>query len=240
MYGRIRRIHLVGIGGSGKSGLAEGPSNLGHPVSGSGGKGGGAGPKARVSRGGHLPPNFSAKSLWTHSVITAAIGKMLSDRLGMAVSDEAFLSGLMHAIGIMVEMQWDRARLIDVVQKVGADAQGIPANDMCQAEEQVLGANHQQFGAGLCAKWKFPNNFSMVTGFHHKPLEAPPESRTLPCLIYVADRLAAETGRGFRMDLATLDLDPAVLDALKLTTDELAALRAELPEALKSVESMLS
>ena len=32
--------------------------------------------------------------------------KMLSDRLGLSVSDEAFLSGLMHDIGIMVEMQW--------------------------------------------------------------------------------------------------------------------------------------
>ena len=195
---------------------------------------------AKLFRGGDLTPNFSAKSLWTHSVVTAAIAKMLSDRLSMSVSDEAFLSGLMHDIGIMVEMQWDRARLIDVVQKVGADATGVPANDMCQSEEAVLGANHQQFGAGLCAKWKFPNNFAMVTGFHHRPLEAPPESRTLPCLIYIADRLAAETGQGFRMDLTSTEIDPAVMEALKLTSDDLAAFRAELPEALKSVESMLS
>ncbi len=195
---------------------------------------------AKLFRGGDLTPNFSAKNLWTHSVITAAIAKMLADRLGLAVSDEAFLSGLMHDIGIMVEMQWDRARLIDVVQKVGADAQGVPATDMCQAEEAVLGANHQQFGAGLCAKWKFPNNFALVTGFHHKPLEAPPESRTLPCLIYVADHLAAETGQGFRMDLMSAEIDPLVMEALKLTSDDLSAFRQQLPEALKSVESMLS
>ena len=92
----------------------------------------------------------------------------------------------------------------------------------------------------MCAKWKFPANFALVTGFHHNPLQAPPESRTLPCLIYVADRLAAETGRGFRMDLLDTQLDPEVLDLLKLTTDDLNAFRAELPEALKSVESMLS
>jgi len=35
MYGRIRRIHLVGIGGSGMSGIAEVLLNLGYPVSGS-------------------------------------------------------------------------------------------------------------------------------------------------------------------------------------------------------------
>lgn len=195
---------------------------------------------AKLFRGGELSGQFSAKSLWTHSVITAATSKMLADRIGMGISDEAFLSGLMHDIGIMVEMQWDRARLIEVLQKVGADAEGIPAVEMTQIEEQILGANHQHFGAGLCGKWKFPGNFAMVTGFHHRPLEAPTESRTLPCLIYVADRLAGETGQGFRLDLPNLDISPDVLDALKLTSDDVASFRQELPERLKSVESMLN
>ena len=35
MYGRFRRIHLVGIGGSGMSGIAEVLLNLGYNVSGS-------------------------------------------------------------------------------------------------------------------------------------------------------------------------------------------------------------
>ncbi len=195
---------------------------------------------AKLFRGGELTPTFSARGLWTHSVYTAAIAKMLSDRLGLSVSDEAFLSGLMHDIGIMVEMQWDRARLIDVVQKVGPDARGVPAVDMCQAEEEVLGANHQHFGAGLCAKWKFPANFAMVTGFHHRPLEAPPEARTLPCLIYIADRLAAELGQGFRMDLTSTAIDPAVMEAVRLSPESLAEFKNGLPEALKSVESMLT
>jgi HD-like signal output (HDOD) protein len=191
---------------------------------------------AKLFRGGELTPTFSAKSLWTHSVVTAAIAKMLSDRLGFAVSDEAFLSGLIHDIGIMVEMQWDRARLIEVIQKVGTDGK----TDLCQAEEAVFGANHQHFGAGLCAKWKFPGNFALVTGFHHKPLEAPAEARTLPALIYIADRLAAETGQGFRLDLPSVHIDPAVMEVVKLTSDDLAAFKSEMGEGLKSVESMLS
>lgn len=195
---------------------------------------------AKLFRGGELTPTFSARGLWTHSVYTAAIAKMLADKQGMTVSDEAFLCGLMHDIGIMVEMQWDRARLIDVVQKVGPDAKGVPAVDMCQAEETVLGANHQQFGAGLCVKWKFPPIFAMVTGFHHKPLEAPPEARMLPCLVYIADRLAAETGQGFRMDLTSTAIDPAVMEAVRLSPEALAEFRNGLPEALKSVESMLT
>src|SRR6185295_11066693 len=82
---------------------------------------------AKLFRGGELAPNFSAKLLWTHSVVTAATCKMLADRIGLACADEAFLSGLIHDIGIMVEMQYDRNRLIEVVQKTAADDNGVPA-----------------------------------------------------------------------------------------------------------------
>ena len=194
---------------------------------------------AKLFRGGDLTPNFSAKMLWTHSVTTAAAAKMLCDRLGFAVSDEAFLAGLIHDIGVMVEMQYDRNKLIEVVQRVGADEGGVPALSMIEAEEAVYGANHQSFGAGLCTKWKFPASLALVTGYHHRPLELSPDTRTLPTMIFVADRLAAEAGT-FRLDLPDLTVNSDVLDTLKMTTDKLNQLRQELPEHLKSVESMLS
>jgi putative nucleotidyltransferase with HDIG domain len=195
---------------------------------------------AKLFRGGDLTPNFSARSLWMHSVATAACAKMLSDRMGFAASDEAFLSGLMHDIGIMVEMQYDRNRLIDVVQRVGADKQGIPALDMRELEEAVFNANHQHFGAALCAKWKFPAAFALVTRHHHSPMDLSYDQRALPAIVYVADRLAAEVGGGFRLDLTSTEICPEVRDSLKLTTQLIDDLRRDLPEHLKSVESMLS
>lgn len=198
---------------------------------------------AKLFRGGDLTPNFSAKSLWLHSVATAASAKMLSDRMGFAASDEAFLCGLIHDIGIMVEMQYDRTKLIEVVQRLGADSNGVPAIDMLEVEESVFGANHQHFGAALCAKWKFPKAFAVVTGHHHWPMDLPSDSRTLPAVVYVADRLAADLGAasgGCRLDLPNTDIHPEVRDTLKLTTQMIEDLRRDLPEHLKSVETMLA
>jgi putative nucleotidyltransferase with HDIG domain len=195
---------------------------------------------AKLFRGGDLTPNFSARALWMHSVSTAACAKMLSDRMGFAASDEAFLSGLIHDIGIMVEMQFDRNRLIDVVQRVGASPEGIPAQDMRRIEESVFSANHQQFGAALCAKWKFPAAFAVVTGHHHWPMDLPQDQRTLPSIVYVADRLSADLTGGFRLDLPSTEIAPEVRDSLKLTAQLLDDLRRDLPEHLKSVESMLA
>jgi HD-like signal output (HDOD) protein len=193
----------------------------------------------KLFRGGELTPVFSARDLWEHSVQTAATTKLISDSLKMGLGDEAFLAGLVHNIGQMVEMQFDRNKLIEVIRKVAPDTTGIPQEDMLLVEEQIFGANHQHFGAGLCEKWKFPSNFVAVTGFHHRPLELDRERRTLTCMVYLADRLVGQMEGAYRLDLMSLDIDPAVLSELGMSSEKLATLRDQLPEHLNSVADIL-
>lgn len=194
---------------------------------------------AKLFRGGDLMPNFSARDLWSHSNATAAASKMLASAMKLGLTDEAFLAGLIHDLGIMVEMQFDRTRLIEVLRRVGADNKGIPATDMLAAEQGVFEATHQDFGAGLCEKWKFPRSFALVTGYHHRPLELSSDSRLLPCLVYVADRLAADAVGTFRQDLLTTTIDQHVLDELKLTEAKINEIRATLTANAKDVVSIL-
>jgi putative nucleotidyltransferase with HDIG domain len=195
---------------------------------------------AKLFRGGELTPDFAARDLWMHSMSTAATTKLIADELHFALADEAFLGGLIHDIGIMVEMQADRNKLIEVLSKLGTTPKGVPTQEMLAVEEQIFGANHQHFGAGLCDKWKFPRNFTLVTGHHHNPLEAPPENRTLVSIVYLADRLAIEATTGFRLDLTSTALDPAVLDQLKLTAGQIEGIRKALPDHLKNAEGMFT
>lgn len=194
---------------------------------------------AKLFRGGELTPNFSAKILWEHSVAVAATTKLLSAKLKFGLGDEAFLSGLMHDIGVMVEMQFDRNKLIEVLAQIGSDSQGIPATSIIEAEDSVFGANHQNFGAGLCEKWRFPKPFAYVAGYHHRPLELPPENRTLASMVYIADRLVAEQGQTFRLDLVDTNMASDVRDLLKLSDEKLAEMRTELPEHLKNAGNLL-
>lgn len=194
---------------------------------------------AKLFRGGELTPNFSARDLWNHSTAVAATCKVLADTLKLGLADEAFLAGLIHDIGIMVEMQYDRNKLIEVFDKIGADSLGIPANSMIEVETLVFGASHQDFGAGLAEKWKFPQTFKLVAGYHHRPMELPAETRTLTALVYIADRLAAECSKGFRLDLTNTEIDSQVCDALRLTPEKLAEIKKKLPEHLKNVGSVL-
>ena len=195
---------------------------------------------AKLFRGGELTPNFSARDLWVHSNATAVLSKVLCDKLRLSLGDEAFLAGLMHDLGIMVEMQFDRSKLIEVVERVSPNPDGLPVEDMLEVENQMFGANHQLFGAALCQKWKFPKTFEMVSAFHHNPIKCPSEHRKLVGIIAVADILAAEASQGFRLDRMTTEIPAEVCDLIGLGKDTLSGIRENLNELIENANSLLT
>jgi HD-like signal output (HDOD) protein len=194
----------------------------------------------KLFRGGELCPKFSARGLWIHSVATAAAGKLVCDELRLGLPDEAFLAGLIHDIGIMVEMQAKRPQLVQVFEELPFDDDGAPTEDMRLIEQRIFGTDHQAFGAGLCDAWKFPKSFAYVTGFHHNPLDLPENSRMLACIVYVADRLAGRMGFGFRGDLPQLELEPEIVDSLGMNPEQVGRVTDRLPTVYEEVEATFS
>jgi HD-like signal output (HDOD) protein len=191
----------------------------------------------KLFRGGELCARFSAKDLWIHSIATAACAKLVCDELKLGVSDEAFLAGLIHDIGIMVEVQALRHELLQVFEEMTFDSNGTPTCSMLEIEQRILGADHQAFGSGLCEAWKFPKSFTYVTQHHHDPSALPAANRMLTAIVHVADRLAAQAGFGFRGDLQSLEMDANILADLRLTEEHLEAVKAGLPEAFGEIEA---
>jgi HD-like signal output (HDOD) protein len=191
----------------------------------------------KLFRGGDLCPGFSARDLWIHSIATAAASKLICDQLKLGLPDEAFLAGLIHDIGIMVEMQAMRDKLVKVFEQMKFDDNGAPLTDMLEIEQTVIGATHPVFGQALCEAWKFPKSFSYVTGHHHNPSELPPANRMLAAIVYVADRMAAQCNYGFRGDLPTTDVKPEALAELNMNLPTYEAIKASLPKIFQEVEA---
>ncbi len=191
---------------------------------------------AKLFRGGKISPSFDARDLWTHAIASATATRLLADRAGLGLPDEAFLAGLIHNIGILVEIQARRPKFVEIIEKVENDA----SLTFREAETAVLGANHEQFGAGLCKLWKFPASFAYVTGFHHHPTDLPAGNRTLTGLVHVADILVAGLGYGFTRGTEHAEPDAALLESLKLGPDALAAVRQRLPEAMDEAKSLFA
>jgi len=191
----------------------------------------------KLFRSGELCANFSARDLWVHSIATAAASKLICDEMRLGFSDEVFLAGLIHDIGIMVEMQAKRHELLQVFEEMTFDASGAPTCDMREVERRILGADHQAFGAGLCEAWKFPKSFTYVTRHHHDPTELPQAHRTLTAVVHCADRIAAQSGYGFRADLQALDIHPQVTADLGISAETIGQVRANLPQAFEEIEA---
>lgn len=186
----------------------------------------------RVFQGRPLSPNFAPRDLWIHSLSVATATRLVAGIVSPAVADEAFLAGLLHDIGLMVELQVNRVKLAAVLSIVEAEG----GQSVLEAEDASFGATHQDFGEGLLRSWKLPDIFPLVAGSHHAPMAVAGGQRTLPAMVHVADRLVAASGGAFLLDDPTPDVSDDVLDIVRLTREQLADIVTVMPLAIADAE----
>ncbi len=189
---------------------------------------------AKLFRGGKISPNFDAKELWMHSIACATGTRLLSDKIGLGLPDEAFLAGLIHNLGIMVEIQAKRPQFIEAIELM--DREGLTLRE---AERRAIGADHEQFGTGLCKAWKFPQSFANVAGFHHRPWELPANCRKLAMLVYLADVIAAHEGFGWAGGTEDQELNMDVVREVGLDVQMINEVIAAMPEAIDEAQALL-
>jgi HD-like signal output (HDOD) protein len=190
----------------------------------------------KLFRAEHNRGAFDPRQLWTHSVAVATGARMLARHTNLVSADEAFLAGLMHDIGIVVELQTCGSAFAQMLQKLAADT----TLTFRRAEEEAIGVSHEAFGIGLCLAWNFPTTLQLVAGRHHRPWELPEAQRRLPALVHVADVLAAKHGLGYTRTVETHEFDANLLRFLSLTEADLSKIAAELPEAVNESQQILS
>ena len=191
----------------------------------------------KLFRGGDLCPRFSARELWIHSMATGAGSKLICDTLKLGLPDEAFLAGLIHDIGIMVEMQAMRDKLIAVFSEMKYNDKNEPITCLRELETNILGADHCAFGAALCEAWKFPKSFVHVAGNHHDPMSLPSGNRMLAAVVHAADCLSAQLNYGFRGDIKHADVENHICEELNMSRPQLESIKLALPKVFEEVQA---
>jgi len=188
----------------------------------------------KLFRGSKLGGNFTARDLWVHSLAVGTACRMIVKKAAWQWYEDAFLAGLIHDLGLLVERQAFGERLTEVIALAEAGKQ------FCQAEVETIGVTHQQLGQALTAKWKFPRNLRAVTGYHHDPERASEDTRLLTSIVHVADRISCQQKHGFYL---SADLEPIQNNALKdlnISPEQLEEISQELPEQLALSQSLFS
>lgn len=191
---------------------------------------------ARLFKGKRVSEQFSAADLWQHSVAVAVAARAIAKYSPHPVmTDEVFVSGLIHDIGTLVERQVFSDEFTQVVN----ECSGSELNFL-ECERRIIGADHQAFGVGLTTKWKFPRHLRAAVGFHHNPEALSVELRNIATLLQMADIVCCQERLGFYLTAQHDAITEEMKDAIGITEEQLTDLREILPEMLAEAESTLS
>ena len=160
--------------------------------------------KAREDR------NWNRRAFWLHSLVTASAAKRIADDLGFRRTGEAFTCGLLHDLGISVVQRYFFDEFKEICSLVN-DQQMRYLN----AEQKVLGINHQEIGQFLIEKWNLPSSLGEAILYHHSPLLAEKE-KEMAAIVHIADYMTQRFELGHLNWDDNYVLDENVIDILNL------------------------
>jgi len=141
-----------------------------------------------------MPSGWDDKNpvvFWEHSLACALVARRIAKRVGMKDPEQAYLAGLLHDLGFVVNMQVAPNELMQAINL--ARTTGCEVED---AEEKFLGLSHCYSGRRLADKWKLAPCIVDAIRFHHRFSQL---SDYLPvvALVNLSDRLCRIHGMGF-------------------------------------------
>lgn len=187
---------------------------------------------SRMFRPGEISDRFSARDLWEHCVAVGVCARMLAST-GGANGEEAFVAGLVHDMGLLVEYQLFPDKLRTVIEACEKEPR-----DFCEVEREVIGADHQMFGEALATKWKFPNALRYSISYHHNPERLQPDYRKVVTTIQVADIICCQNEIGFCFTAATSEITDEMLFEIGVNPTRIEEVLAELPERIQETEAI--
>ncbi len=120
---------------------------------------------------------------WEHSLGCALICRHLASKINFSDPTKAYLAGLLHDLGIIVNL-WVLPKEFRTAWET-AKAGGIPLHE---AEQQCMGFTHCDSGRLLAERWNLAPELIEVVSFHHAP-EKSVENTGLVALVQLADLL---------------------------------------------------
>ena len=177
---------------------------------------------------------YSRNGLWKHCVAVAKLSKMIFRKEFGEKGTNAYVAGLLHDIGIIVEDHFMSDEFKIIIGRASAEEKNLPV-----LEKEVFGFNHAEIGMTLTKSWGLPQELSVAIGYHHKPLLVEPSATRLTSTIYVSEILSQKCNTNYS-DIAfgddqlytkcisTLGIDPNALNLiLEDVRKELAAMHKQ-------------
>jgi putative nucleotidyltransferase with HDIG domain len=176
---------------------------------------------------GHDP-----KGLWTHAACVAAAARGLAKACRIANDDaeQLFVAGLLHDIGKL---------LLEPYLRDAARTPPLTGESTVEFEQRVIGIDHTEAGALVCAKWHLSLEVQDVIKAHHD--DSPTDKPVYAAVVRLADALAHQRGHGYlpgRQPAA--EVRPADLKAIAIAPGAWENLQGEITATMDGAMAALA
>ena len=150
--------------------------------------------------------------LWRHSIGVAAGARLVAEKYGPQVAEEAYHAGLLCDIGkLAFEV------LLRNVDTNAAQWQGRPFSEI---EKTYFGIDHATLGAELARRWRLPASLVDAIAYHHQP-SAAADGAVLASAVHIADAAIMMLGIGIGRDGLQYALDPVACQRMGWNDDRM-------------------
>jgi HD-like signal output (HDOD) protein len=132
---------------------------------------------------------------WRHALGTACVSQGLAHELRVKGSEEIYLAGLLHDIGILANGVLFPEEFSDIFEE--ATRNNLPLE---QVEQEILGFTHAESGRILAELWRLPLHLSKVIEYHCRPGDQK-TSNDVTVLVHAADLACQKLGMGYGYEL---------------------------------------
>ncbi len=171
---------------------------------------------------------------WKHSIAVATTCKVLATEMNIDKQEDAFISGLLHDVGKLIEKQYFDADFREVCTV--ATEQHI---SWFECEKALFQIHHATIGKAVFRAWNFPPAVVDAVHFHHEPGTST-KAPQLAALVHVADVIAYKMNYGAPGAWPPAECSPDALKLLGISLEDAMGYEDKIAAELESAMEILS
>ena len=177
--------------------------------------------------------SYQRSNLWRHLVSVGICARLIALRRKLRDFEDAFLAGLLHDIGIVLEDQHVHKAFCRVIETLD------PQQTLVAVEQRELGFDHTQLGEQVAKAWNFPESIIASIRHHHASVSYRGEAINVVRCVEVANLLCTLTDAS-SVGMKLVRVSQPAMAGLSLTRDDISVLAADLKEELARNASLFA
>ncbi len=170
---------------------------------------------------------FSRNSMWLHSSVTSICCQMIAERIFVQKGEDAFLCGILHDIGLIVEDQVKPAKFAEFCQTFDPENHSITDH-----ERMIMGTDHPTIGYYLTKEWGLNPEIGKGIELHHKALDSA-EPSSFAGILQISEYLVSRLGYDAFPEIKPRVTSPRLIAHIKKDIMAYKAIMDDLPHEIQ-------